>query len=259
MDLQQGTPAWFAARRNRLTASNFGAAAGVNPYASRNKALKQLRGEEEFTGNAACTWGTVNEPNAVTDYMIRTGNVVRTSGFHVHPHYSWLGGSPDGLVGERGMIEVKCPYKNMEPHAGVPVWYYCQVNGLMEILDRDWCDFVTWTPQKMRIYRVYRDTELFNWLFIRYQLFYACMKRGTDYLPNQTRGEKAEVMSRIEASNRRTRHDFWDALDPNLTKEWWPVPPYDLFMYEDSDEGSDGTSPIRKLRRLDCATRPATS
>ena len=102
MNLTQGTPEWFNARKGKLTASNFGAAAGVNPFCSRRKQLKISLGEEKWKGDiSACTWGTRNEKNAIKDYMIRTGNVVVSKGLYTHPDYEWLGGSPDGLVGDR--------------------------------------------------------------------------------------------------------------------------------------------------------------
>ena len=183
-ETRQGTPAWFDARRGKLTASNFGAAAGVCPWVSRNKALRIAIGQEEWKGDLrACIWGTKNEKNAVKDYMIRTGNVVTHKGLFTHPDYPWLGGSPDGLVGTEGIIEVKCPFVNQRPHLKIPYHYYCQVNGLMEIMDREWCDFVSWTVHGMKIYRVYRDKELFDYLMERYGRFSACMKRGVADLP----------------------------------------------------------------------------
>ena len=147
MNTQQGTPAWFNARKGKLTASNFGSAAGINPYTSRAKALRLELGKEKWSGNMdACAWGTKNERNAIKDYMVRTGNVVNSKGFFPHPEYDWLGGSPDGLVGNEGLIEVKCPFINKICHGKIPPIYYCQVNGLLEILNREWCDFISWTP-----------------------------------------------------------------------------------------------------------------
>lgn len=242
----QGSPAWFSARRGKMTASNFGAAAGVNPYVSRKKKAKEmLEPEEPLVNIPACTWGNQNERNALKDYMIRTGNVVATKGFVLHPHYSWLGGSPDGLVGERGMIEIKCPYAKMVPHLRIPPWYYCQVNGLMEIFNRDWCDFVSWTPQEMKIYRVYRDPILWSYLLDRYTVFYSYMKRGCD-IPRMAKGEKEEVLAAIAASDSHSRYDWWEALEPGALKGRWESPPYDA----SSDEEVDGTSPVRKRMRV---------
>ena len=257
MDTQQGTPAWFSARKGKLTASNFGAAAGVNPYCSRRKALKLANGSETFTGNEACTWGTKNERNAIKDYMVRTGNVVVSKGFYTHPDHPWIGGSPDGLVGTEGMIEVKCPFYVQRPHERIPVYYYCQVNGLMEILDRQWCDFISWTPTAMRIYRVYRDPDCWAYLLERYSTFYAYMKRGCDKVPNMARGEKQTVLDRIAQSDAHTNYHYWDAMELHDAQclEGPPDYPFDEESSKQSD--SDEPSPVRKLPK--CASPTAQS
>ena len=261
MDTQQGTPAWFNARKGKLTASNFGAAAGVNPWCSRKKALRQQLGLEGFSGTPeACIWGTKNEKNAIKDYMVRTGNVVTAKGLFTHPDYNWLAGSPDGLVGTDGIIEVKCPFYKQVPHDTIPPHYYCQVNGLLEILDRQWCDFVSWTPTDMKIYRVYRDKELWDYLLERYTVFFACMQRGCDKIPNMTAGEKDRVLERISASDANSDYHFWDAVLPSNLDGKWEGPPDDPFSTSEEEAAlalcemqtskrslEDGTSPIRKL------------
>lgn len=261
MDTQQGTPAWFNARRGKLTASNFGAAVGVNPWCTRKKALREQLGLERWSGApAACIWGTKNEKNAIKDYMVRTGNVVVAKGLFTHPDYPWLGGSPDGLVGDDGIIEVKCPFYKQVPHTSIPPHYYCQVNGLMEIMGRKWCDFVSWTPTAMKIYRVYHDPELFSYLLERYTVFYAYMQRGCDKIPNMRTGEKDETLCKIAASDEHTNYAFWEAVEPCNLKGRWDAPPDDPFYSSDvSDAGSDsskrerddGTEAIRKLSRTD--------
>ena len=260
-DLQQGTPAWFNARRGKLTASNFGAAAGVNPYASRKKALRLQLGVEKWSGdNRACLWGTSNERNAIKDYMVRTGNVVVSKGLYTHKDYSWLGGSPDGLVGDEGMIEVKCPFVVKTPHKRIPPHYYCQVNGLLEILDRKWCDYVSWTPTEMKIYRVYRDSELWEFLLERYTVFYACMQRGCPEIPTMRPGEKDQVLERISLSDANTAYDYWTAVEPGELKGRWDGPPEDPFICYSSDDSSskrereeDGTGDMAKLPRPETA------
>ncbi len=233
MNTIQGTPAWFKARQGKLTASRFGAAAGICPYASRARALREVLGVDKFEGNAACTWGTQNERNAVKDYMVRTGNVVRSSGLHTHPHHDWLAGSPDGLVGDEGMIEVKCPFYNKVPHVRIPPTYYCQMNGLMEILDREWCDFVSWTPTEMKVYRVYRDPALFSFLVDRYTVFYAHMKRGCTQIPRVSAHEKRNVLKMISDSDERSHYRFWEYMEPGPQKGRWEGPFEDPFESEE--------------------------
>ena len=234
MDTVQGTPAWFNARQGKLTASRFGAAAGICPFASRNKALRELLGHDEWKGSVeACTWGTLNEKNAIKDYMVRTGNVVKSKGFFTHPHYEWLGGSPDGLVGDEGIIEVKCPFFKQVPHERIPPHYLCQINGLLEILDKQWCDYVSWTPTAMKVYRVYRDDALWSYLLERYMVFYASMKRGVDELPRCT--DKQQVLDRINATH--VEYDFWACVEPSALKGRWDAPPN---SNEEDENGTDG-------------------
>jgi len=252
MDTQQGTPAWFHARKGKLTASNFGAAAGVNPYCSRRRALKREFGQEKFTGNAACTWGTTNERNAIKDYMVRTGNIVTSKGFFTHPQIPWLGGSPDGLVGDVGMIEVKCPFIKMEPHTEIPVYYYCQVNGLLEILDKQWCDYVTWTPTAFKVYRVYRDPMLWDYLLEKYSIFFAMMQRGCSQVPNMRSDDRKAILAHIATSqSTHVDHDFWSCVEPANLHNMWIAPPD---ATDSSDEECtfskrplDGTDTVRPV------------
>ena len=210
--MQQRTPEWFSARRGKLTASRLGAAAGVCPFLSRKKYMTELLTEPEFKGNAATSWGTRNEHNACHDYMVRTGNLVTKFGFQCHPDIEWLGGSPDGFVGDRGMIEIKCPFHKLVCHERVPAHYLCQVNALLEIFDRDWCDFVSWTPMRMRIHRVYRDPLLWDFLLDRYTCFHACMVRGAP-MPNQSSAEKDATLERLCLADDGVEYDFWPEPD----------------------------------------------
>ena len=251
MHSQQRTPAWFNARKGKLTASNFGAAAGVNPYVSRRKALREAIEPKPFPRipPEACQHGIRSEPLAVKDYMVRTGNIVRNHGLAVHPEIPWLGGSPDGLVGDRGMIEVKCPIKCMVPHKKIPPYYYCQINGPMETFDRDWCDFVSWTPTEMKIYRVYRDQLLWSYLLERYTIFFACMQRGCANIPNMAKRDKEAIVAAIAESDANTDYGFWTGMEPNGV---WTSPPHDPFSESEEESSSkdlikDGTDEIRLL------------
>ena len=171
--LVQGSAAWFAARLNKLTASNLGAAMAQVPghgY-SRKEALNRARGLSEFKGNAATEWGSKMESEGIEAYETLTGNVVTPTGLHTHAQHQWLAGSPDGLVGIDGIVEVKCPYYNKVVHKDVKNYYWMQCNAVMEITDRQWCDYICWTPDMVGIYRIYRDTETFHKLLPFYKEF----------------------------------------------------------------------------------------
>jgi hypothetical protein len=113
-------------------------------------------------------WGTATEPFARAAYETQRGLMVDEVGFVPHPITEWVGGSPDGLVGDDGGIEIKCPH-NSVVHVetltgGMPSEHRAQVQGLLWITGREWWDFISFDPrmpEKMRLYieRVKRDED----------------------------------------------------------------------------------------------------
>ena len=118
MTIEQGSPEWFALRAGKVTASRVAdilAKTKTGPSASRQNylielALQRTTGiiQESYT-NAAMEWGTQTEPQARVAYEVKSGNFVDQVAFIDHPSIDWFGCSPDGLVDNRGLIEIKCP------------------------------------------------------------------------------------------------------------------------------------------------------
>ena len=217
-NLQQRTPAWHAARRGKLTASNLGSALGLCPWTSRQQAFNRAMGIERFVGNDATRWGTNNEANGILAYSAHTGNVVEPTGLHVHPHTSWLAGSPDGLIGTEGLLEVKCPYWTKKDgsriHKEIPAHYYLQINLCLECTDRQWCDFISWAPEGFKIYRVTRDKELHEALMGQYLKFFAAMQRMAQAPPVLTDEDKKFIGESVaESMQRHVLYHFWDKVD----------------------------------------------
>ena len=123
-------------------------------------------------------------------YSAHTGNVVDNTGLHVHPYISWLAGSPDGLIGTTGLLEVKCPYWRKRDgtriHSEIPAHFYLQMNLCLECTGREWCDFISWAPEGYKIYRITRDTELHEILLPYYLKFFAAMQRQASNPPPPT-------------------------------------------------------------------------
>jgi hypothetical protein len=96
-------------------------------------------------------WGVENEPNAKHAYTLETGREIQEVGFIVPDETDSYGGSPDGLVGDDGLIEIKCPAPEtlISYHAAgtLPLQYKPQVQGLLLISGREWCDFFVWHPE----------------------------------------------------------------------------------------------------------------
>ena len=125
---------------------------------------EQLTGqatEDHFTADARrrMQWGTEHEEYAVNAYEIKTGSIVLMSGFVKHPSIAYLGASPDGLVNNDGLIEIKCPettthLQRIEADT-VPEEIKPQMLLQLIVTNRKWCDFVDYDPrlpQKLQLF-----------------------------------------------------------------------------------------------------------
>lgn len=175
--IEQGSQEWFAARMGKVTASRVAdvvAKTKTGYGASRANYAGQLIAErltgvvvEGFT-NDAMRWGTENEPEARTAYQFATDCDVEQVGFVPHPTITESGASPDGLIGDIGMLEIKCPNTSthIETLRGrkVPEKYVTQIQWQLACTGRKWCDFVSYDPrmpEEMRLFisRVHRDDK----------------------------------------------------------------------------------------------------
>lgn len=164
---EQRSAAWFEARKERVTASEVGAILGLSPFQDaddvmRRKVRDYHGAPSEFQGNIATRWGTMHESGAIIEYEMETGNKVTPTGFYEYEN--WFGASPDGLVGEDGLIEVKCPFGLRLEDAPVPfktakdqMHYWAQIQVQLHVTQRKWCDFFQWTPKGTSRERVLYD------------------------------------------------------------------------------------------------------
>ena len=153
--MEQRTEEWHAARKGRITASSVGAILGHAPYATRDDVMRRMvrewvGAEQEFEGNIATEYGTRNEAGALAEYMMETGNVVEAVGFITRD--DWAGCSPDGLIGEEGGLEIKCPFglRKDETPAFKSIFdqphYFDQVQFSIWVTNRSWWNFYQWSP-----------------------------------------------------------------------------------------------------------------
>lgn len=177
-EIVQGSPEWHALRCGKVTASRVAdvmAKTSKGWGASRINYAAELIAErltgvaaEGFT-NAAMQWGTDQEPNARMAYEFMHDVAVEQIAFVVHQSIPDAGASPDGLVGESGMVEIKCP--NTATHIEtlikqeIPAKYVTQMMWQMACTGREWCDFVSYDPrlpESMQLFvkRVERDVAM---------------------------------------------------------------------------------------------------
>lgn len=138
---EQKSEEWYEMRSNMLTASDWGTILGENHYSNSNEVLKKKCGQDNFITNAAMQWGNKYEDVAVLVYEYRNNVKVLEFGCLRHPFIPFLGASPDGITKDGIMLEIKCP--TSRKITGIPPSYYwCQVQGQLEVCELDRCDFL---------------------------------------------------------------------------------------------------------------------
>lgn len=197
----QGTGEWRQYRAGSVTGSGFATVLMKLKNGGESKTKQTYRMQllaERITGvpvaevNAASlSWGKENEDAARVAYelhMAAQGQsvFVERVGFCQHPTLDWVGTSPDGLVGEHGMIEIKCPWNSANhlltiihasdvfakallgegeaPTIPVPEEHLPQIQGNLWVLGRQWCDFISYDPRvpkhlQLYVARVQRDEK----------------------------------------------------------------------------------------------------
>ena len=104
---QQANEIWYQIRKGRLTASNFGAVLQAKKVTQ--SLMKRLLGEYDLSGVKSIMWGMQHEKDAVSSFSQTTGLAVNKTGIWLDDT-GILGASPDGLIGDDALVEVKCPY-----------------------------------------------------------------------------------------------------------------------------------------------------
>jgi len=177
IELVQRSPEWFAARLGSLGASEVYEAIARTKTgwgASRanvmaRKIVERLTGVPQDTYiNAAMQNGIDTEPEARIAYQLSRDVGVVEVGLIRHPSIPNTHASPDGLIGDDGLLEIKCPQsaKHIETLLGqvIDLRYHTQMQWQMACSGRQWCDFVSYDPrmpEHMRLFvqRVDRNDE----------------------------------------------------------------------------------------------------
>ena len=173
--IAQGSPEWFAQRLGKATASRIadiiartktGYSTSRANYAAELVCERLTGAQAERFTNAAMQWGTEKEPDAKAAYEFIHNAQVEPAEFVPHPTIAMTGASPDGYVGDVGLIEVKCPISAthietlLKGH--VPDKYEVQMLWQMACTGRAWCDYVSFDPRlpphlQLFVKRVHRN------------------------------------------------------------------------------------------------------
>jgi len=215
-DLQR-TDEWFAARLGKVTASRIadvrsrtakGWGAARKSYMA-DLLVERLSGVHVPSGTgAARRWGEEIEPEAKVAYEFYRDASIGEVGFVPHPTIGDAGASPDGLIGEDGLVEFKCPallthLETLETKAIAPE-YLQQMQWQMACTGRQWCDFASYDPRfpealRLFVERVKRDDEMIAAIEADVVAFLAELRQRADKLRAEYDPEPAEPVSVLMA------------------------------------------------------------
>ncbi len=167
IDCIQGSDEWWEAKLGFVSASHFhqvlNKKEGRKLY-MRKVAAERLTGFREVSyTNKIIENGSETEQEARKYYETVNNCEVKQVGFVMRD--KWVGGSPDGLIGKDGLLEIKCVISSTHIATilseKMPALHIPQVQGLLWVTDRKWCDFISYDPrvlsQPMFTVRVERD------------------------------------------------------------------------------------------------------
>ncbi len=159
-EIEQRTPEWFKQRVGKITGSRVGAILGLNPWAKPKDVMRSMvrdyhGAKSEFTGNIATEYGNNFEEIAQGDFEIETGLEVTETGFHIKKGADWLGASPDGLIGDDAVLEIKCPFGARKTgefkSIADQLHYHAQMQIEMFCAERQKCYFYQWSEKNSQI------------------------------------------------------------------------------------------------------------
>lgn len=207
-EFPQRSAEWKLARKYALTASDFGAACGTNPYET-GESLVERKLSKPFQGNAATKWGSAMESLADAAFLQYARVALGADAELHHPNLvkfsasSWLAVSPDAVVSytrngkkQYDLVEYKCPtqeprgthpYKRYEgcipPYYAsqmLGIWGYCNSNGGIPLdiagqevqvrLEKVW--FVVWQPCDLWVSPFVPTVEDYDHLYLKLRKWY---------------------------------------------------------------------------------------
>ena len=192
---QAGSKEWFNERKKRLTASHFGRICKATTRTDMKKLARSLMTSKTIRAKSLLH-GKEYEAIAIQAYCEVAGAQVAKSGLVIDPGNPYLAGSPDGIVNDIKIIEVKCPFASRE-HAITPVTvpylqldgkgslmlkpnhdYMYQIQGNMYLTGATECDLVVYTFKDLKIVNIVRDNIFISAMLSNLHRFYE-----THFLP----------------------------------------------------------------------------
>lgn len=176
---QRDSAKWHQLRSTLVTASNVGKICRMREQTSTASLVSDIMRYKDFDNNAL-KWGRDHEDIAKKQVEKSQGMYIKECGLFIHPQHFFIGASPDGLVNDDSVVEVKCPYaaKDMTIKQAVELGaikfldtnlklrranpYFYQIQCQLEVTDRQFCIFVVWTTVDVLITNIKREKKFWQ-------------------------------------------------------------------------------------------------
>lgn len=234
-DLEQGSEEWHKLRLGKITGSCFHKVLGTKAarekylYDRANEIVTGCKSDSEDYVNMHIQRGWEYEPVARAEYIADTFTAVNEVGLVQLGDY--IACSPDGLVGDDGMIEIKIPDSNnyfrqvleisSKGIEAIPSEHYSQMQFNLFVCGREWCDYVLYNPKHSAIGKglfIYR-VEYDNIMQVRIiKVLDECIQAINEYIVQYRKifgsksylvelfDERTDVVN--ETLNKRVEHEY---------------------------------------------------
>lgn len=185
--LQNKCQKWIALRKTHITASNFHNVCHCKPMNKKHLARKIM--SPKIFHSRATMYGQVQEPYAIQKFEETYDVRITKCGLFLSESHPFLGASPDGLLGDDYIIEVKCPhsakYRDINK-TNVPYLelvdgelklkishpYYTQIQGQLFCTQRLYCLFIVYTIKDIKVFQIERNNEFIQEMVDKLSEFY---------------------------------------------------------------------------------------
>lgn len=231
----QRTKEWYKLRKKIITATDTAAILECNKFESKKDLLEKKLNSKEIISNEATEWGTFFEDVASSIYSQINNLKIQDLGLLIHPKYDWLGASPDGIMENNKLIEIKCPYSK-KIFDQVPINYWIQTQIQMEVCDIEEtilfvCAFdkkqsknvlfqgqkegIDWSLLNCKEFVIKRDKKWFESNFDRLKDFHNDLKY---YRKNGLNSKKRKNNEKSEIYNKKLKTEYknWNGWN-NIT------------------------------------------
>ena len=206
--IKQRTEEWYNERKKIITATDVATILECNPYMKKSELLQNKITNKEIIENDIIKWGIDYEDIVIKFYNELKNKQIDEIGLIIHNDYKWLGASPDGIINNNKLIEIKCVWTRNITNE-IPLIYWIQVQIQLEVCNIKDAELIEcliteytyeeykddiesiykgynekkqkyWKIEKYKVHKIIRNKEWFNSVKNKLYKFWEEINRNKD-------------------------------------------------------------------------------